>query len=363
MSVEPTDLQAPPARRLDVPALLAAEDEPIPYRVVPVAANGYVTLLAGHGGEGKSLLASGLAIGVATGSLVAGLRCVKGRVLIIDGENGEKLIGRRYRLAQGPPEGVEIYEATGLDLAHHGDWLKETILAEKANFIVIDSLRTLAPSMQENDGDTVLPVASTLRAVARETGAAILVLHHRPKHGPGYRGSSVLRDQVDALFVLGRDPSDPDRRTRRFLHCDPSRDGKMRFDLEPAEHWLSIDVSDGLLSLTQAEPFGEQTHEPTSAERRAEQIVGALEGGALNRSDVARSIGCDPADGTIGRALRQLRDEGVIDRQANTYSLVLPHGKDPGNPANGPLATLPAALKAGNGKARPASSLPSAGEA
>src|SRR5437879_659077 len=82
---------------------------------------------------------------------------------------GERLIGRRYKSAGGPPTGVALYEATGLDLAQHGDWLIQRVRNEDADFVVIDSLRTLAPHMAENDGDTVLPVMTSLRRVARET--------------------------------------------------------------------------------------------------------------------------------------------------------------------------------------------------
>jgi hypothetical protein len=343
-----------PARKLDLASILAGPDEPIRYRIDKLAAPGFAVVLAAHGGEGKSLLGGALAIGVACGSSPAGLCCEKGRALIIDGENGERLIGNRYRLAGGPLEGVAIYEATGLDLARHGDWLKRTIRAEQADFVLIDSLRTLAPGMAENDGDTVLPVATTLRTIARETQAALMVLHHRPKHGPGYRGSSVLRDQVDALFVLGRDPQDPERRTRRYLHCDPARDGKMRFDIEPPERWLSIDLSDGLLTLTAAEPYGTGERTLTRADDYAERILDALNGNRASRSEIARQIGTEPTDRTVGRALAALVTGGHLERHADkTYTAVLSHANQRDNPPNGHLGTLAPTLKAGaNDKTR-----------
>lgn len=114
--------------------------------------------------------------------------------MIFDGEQGERLTAARLKLTEAPATGLSIYEATGLNIAEPGDLLGETIEAEQANLVLSDSLRSLAPSMAENDGDTVLPVTSVLRRLARGTGAAPLVLHHRPKHGPGYRCSSVLRD-------------------------------------------------------------------------------------------------------------------------------------------------------------------------
>ena len=77
-----------------------------------------------------------------------------------------------------------LYEATGLKLAEQGAWLIDMIGTERAQLVVFDTLRSLAPAMTENDGDTVLPVTATLRCIARQTGAAVLVLHHRPKHRP-----------------------------------------------------------------------------------------------------------------------------------------------------------------------------------
>ena len=108
------------------------------------------------------------------------------------------------RLPRAPhPRGARgqaaVYQATGLNLAEQGAWLIDTIGTERAQLVVFDSLRSLAPSIAENDGDTVLPVTATLRCIARQTGAAVLVLHHRPKHRPGYRGSSVLRDQQSTV--------------------------------------------------------------------------------------------------------------------------------------------------------------------
>src|SRR5256714_11170487 len=67
-----------------------------------------------------------------------------------------------------------VYQATGLNLAEQGAWLIDTIGTERAQLVVFDSLRSLAPSIAENDGDTVLPVTATLRCIAR----------HRPRAPP-----------------------------------------------------------------------------------------------------------------------------------------------------------------------------------
>jgi hypothetical protein len=349
--------ESSPARKLDVAQLLARPSEPVPYRVDKLAADGLVTVLTKHGGEGGSLLAAALAVGVACGSSPGGIQCTKGRAVIFDAEQGERLIANRLKLADAPRDGLAIYEADGLKVADHCDWLIDTIRAEAAGLVIFDSLRTLAPGMTENDGDTVLPVTVALRRLARETNAAVLTLHHRPKHGPGYRGSSVLRDQVDALLVLGREANDPERKTRRFLHCDPARDGKMRFDREPDERWLSVDVRGGLLSITETEPFGDG-RDPTRTQTVAEEILAAMGGRTLKRTAIALAVDRAPKDGTVGRALDQLVADGALTKQPDhAYRQPVPPGTNDGTLAHRPK--VPGATTSiGGGTARHPGTLP-----
>jgi hypothetical protein len=136
---------------------------------------------------------------------------------------------------------------------------------------------------------------------------------------------------------MGRHPDDPERRTRRYLHCDPARDGKMRYDIEPAERWLSIDLSDGLLTVTVAEPYGAGQRGPTRTESVAEQVLAAINGDRPNRSAIAQRIGLKPTDSTVGRALATLVADGTLERHTDrTYSAVLPRDKTDDNTAKRP---------------------------
>lgn len=350
-----------PARRLDLAELLDAELPPIPYRVQRLAADGFVTVLAGHGGEGKSWIALALCIGVACGSEPGGLTCSQGTALYIDGENGERLIARRYRAAAGPREHVAIYEAQSLDLAtaEHARWVAETIRREGAQLVVLDSLRSLAPRLEENNGDTVAPVMANLRRIARNTGAALVVLHHRPKNtGAAYRGSSVLRDQTDILAVLGRADKDPESRTRRYLHADGARGGKFRIDAEPDDRWLHLRGLGEFVTVEAAEPFtgGPAERSATVAGQLAERIAEALVNhpDGLTRSDLARAIGESPQNGSVRRAIELLAQDGAVVQQGKTWALVGHVAKPAGQAANG-LASLATPLRvAGNGQSEPA---------
>lgn len=83
-------------RPLDLPDLLLHADDEVPWRCDRLLADGHLTLVAGRGGEGKSFLGLAFAGGVLLGTTVAGIRCEKGRVAIFDGENGPRVIGRRF---------------------------------------------------------------------------------------------------------------------------------------------------------------------------------------------------------------------------------------------------------------------------
>jgi AAA domain len=337
-------MSVPPARKLDTGVWLERDPPPIPWRVEGIAADGYVTILAGRAGDSKSWLSLAWAVGVAGGATIAGSTCSLGRSLIIDAENGEFQLWRRYQAARGPRSGVAVYDGDGLNLAspEHAAWLAQTVREEGANLLVLDGLRTLAPGMEENNGDSVAPVMGNVRRIARTTQAAVVLLHHRGKDIAGYRGHSALRDQTDNLYVLERDRRDPENRTRRLLHADPARDGKMRIGPEPSDRWLYIDPSGGLLSIDIADPPAGIDAAPTRDEQLADDIRGVLRQAQepLSGAAVARSLGRDKTDGTTRRMLDSLAADGEAERTAKGW--VARVASNPaGNPSNDRSDGLP----------------------
>src|SRR6476659_364903 len=79
----------PRLRKLDVADMLATTPPEVDWLVEPLLVRGYVTLLAGREGEGKSFLAQALSIAVASGGSAAGLVASRGKVLMIDAENAQ----------------------------------------------------------------------------------------------------------------------------------------------------------------------------------------------------------------------------------------------------------------------------------
>ena len=104
--------------------------------------------------------------------------------------------------------------------------------------MVFDSLRILSSGVDENNTEEIEPIMSALRRLARETGAAIILVHHRGRdESSSYRGSSAIRDGTDLLFKFGRVKDDPEARHRRVLETV-----KCRIDEEPEPRWLRIEI-------------------------------------------------------------------------------------------------------------------------
>lgn len=306
------------ARVLDVAALLAAPDEPIPWRCEGIAADGYLTVLAGRGGEGKSWMALALACGVARGRPAAGIRCEQGVALIFDAENGPKLIARRLRAAQVSADlAVQPVDAGGLRFSHDLDWMREVIEREGASLVVFDSLRVLSTGAKESDADEMEPIITRLKQLARDTGAAVVLIPHRGKSELNdYRGSSVILDQTDMLFTLGRVPGDPDGRHRRKLTTI-----KCRIDEEPEPRWVRIeaDRARGLVTVDEADPYeSEGGGRPRDGLRQ--QVLDQLTATPQPQARIAAGLGRDKSDQTVRRVLRDLGAEGLAERRDDGWA-------------------------------------------
>jgi hypothetical protein len=299
-------------RIIDVQAALAEPDDPLPWRCHGFAADGYLTVVAGRGGEGKSWFTLALACGVARGATIAGIECVQGRAVLFDAENGRRLIARRLRAAQlGPALAVQPVDAGGLHVLHDIEWFRDVIEREAANLAVFDSLRVLSSGVKENDSDAMEPIITALKLLARDTGAAIVLVHHRGRSEfSDFRGSSVILDQTDLLFTLGRVTGDPDGRHRRKISTV-----KCRIDEEPAPRWVSInaDRARGLVTIDTAEPFdaGEQERPRDALRARVLELLGGIPRSARS---IAKGVGRQPDDSTVKRVLADLEGEGLAAR-------------------------------------------------
>ncbi|UGS35248.1 AAA family ATPase [Capillimicrobium parvum] len=302
-------------RIIDLDALLAKPPEPIPWRVQGVVADGTLTIVSGESGGGKSWLAQALCTGVARGQAMAGILCVKGIALYIDAEMGPRMfVDQRLRPTGATTAEFQYIDAMGLDISMPDDlvWVRRQVEKLGANLVVIDSLRRLTPSKSENDSDDMAPAVSALAKLARDTKAAVVLIHHKGDSEKFFRGSSAIKDQADALFALLRDPNDED--APRTLSCGGGR-GKMRYAPEPADVFLGISPEcGGVESSSPPENPGPQV---PAREAVAAAIKAALP--AATKTEVARKVGRAINDRTFRDAWRDLEEAGEIAENSRIW--------------------------------------------
>jgi AAA domain len=307
------------ARRLAALDLLidmsAVADAPPDYVIEPLAAKGYLTVLPGKRGSYKSMLTmlAGACCHGGGGEL-AGLRCAPAVTLNVDAENGPRLLRRRFTLAGIRPDGMLVADGTKIQLPRKLGLLRELIVATGAELVILDSLRRLTPGLDEDSSRDMAPVIADLANLARETNAALVLLHHQSSkpNAPPSRGSSAIEDQADVVMRLKRYLG---RRIKLWV----GDGGKFRIDDEPDPVWLDFQIVGGLLTLGETEPIkdADEEPEPTAQDRLvgqirllAPQVRADLDGGGWAPSRVAAAVGSKQDNRSFRAALKQLTEAG-----------------------------------------------------
>ena len=340
-------------RVLDVEKMLSTLPPPVPWIVEPILARGCVTMLAGREGRGKSMLALALAAAVGRATFLADIAGMpvglSGHVLYVDAENGEHEAHRRVHGLSVEAGTLTYVEANGFDLKQHLGELEELVRKHKPKLLVLDSLRSLAPGLDENDSQQAETALRPIVRLAQQLQIAALILHHASRLSGEYRGSTAIGAAVELGFTLSRHEEDPMGATRRKLACWKSRPAA-----EPEPRWLTIKPdAGGDILLSEAAPY-----EPAPRTAVRDEIEEALRelvegvpgakphmgGGTLapppktpdgtgdlgvprgvaplappswSTADFARQVGRDPKDGTVRRAVQRLEDAGLIHRNGD----------------------------------------------
>jgi AAA domain len=203
------------APKIQSAAELLAREFPEPkYAVYGLLSEG-VTIFAGKPKTGKSWLALGVAIAVASGGRVLGtIPVLEGDALYLSLEDGARRVQERLKklLANGVPKRLSIatewanFEDGGL--ADLEAWIKEH---PEARLIVIDTLKRVRPKsgktklLYDSDYEALAPLGD----LARSYGVSIVVVHHTRKQESDdpfdlISGSNGLTGSADGAMVLKR---------------------------------------------------------------------------------------------------------------------------------------------------------------
>lgn len=188
---------------------------PPPRWVVPDFIPDGLSLIAGKPKIGKSWLVLDMAVAVAGGGRVLDRPCAQGDVLYMALEDDRRRIQGRLRKITGPGWPARLSLCTDMPrlaeggIERLGDWIAG---AADPRLVIVDvftrvrSLRGARDSVYDADYQAVVP----LKALADETGVAVVVVHHQRKQSSDedpldtISGSTGLTGAMDTILVLDR---------------------------------------------------------------------------------------------------------------------------------------------------------------
>lgn len=173
-------------------------------------------MLHGFRGYGKTHLALGMGVAVASGKDFLRWKAAEPhRVLYVDGELPQAVlqpwVAEAMTAAGGEVAGENLRIITpdlqdfGIpDLATLGGQAALLEHVEWAEFIVLDNLSALVRSGKENEAESWLPIQGWALGL-RRNGKAVMFLHHSGRNGE-QRGTTKREDLLDLVIALRRPP-------------------------------------------------------------------------------------------------------------------------------------------------------------
>lgn len=189
---------------------------PVEYLVDGLIPKDGLTVIYGAPGCGKTFI-----------SLHYALQVAKGHHVVYMAGEGQAGYGQRlqaYGVVHGfiPDKFRLIPQSVPLIDDEAVNALISTIAALSPALVIVDTLACAMQGGDENSAKDMGQLTEACRRVKRETGAAVLLIHHSGKHGGSERGSSALRGAADVMAELTRDKGDGPIK----LACTKSKDAE-----------------------------------------------------------------------------------------------------------------------------------------
>jgi putative DNA primase/helicase len=296
-------------------AILSVRDfleKPIPERKTylgPWLAEQSISYITGPRGVGKTWLALSLAYSITTGEPLGPWSAEDpAHVLFVDAESSQfDLQARLKKIVQRDPvKTFSIYSTSfaaeiGLPSPNllSESWragVREFLISEGYNVIILDNLASLSPGIDENSKKDFDPINQFLLSL-RFAGIASVVVHHTGKTGD-QRGTSAREDNIDSSILL----SAPPRR-------DENEGAKFTLTFSKCRGLYGPDIHPLVLSLGENEQ-GELawTWSEVQLENK-KKIIKLLDEGVSQR-DVAEELGL--TKGYVSRIRKEAVDEDLL---------------------------------------------------
>lgn len=195
---------------------------------------GYATLLAGHGGAGKSAIALQVAVALATGGQFAGIQATQRRVLYLSCEDRTEVL--HWRLSRlcahlglslaDLQRDLKILDLVKYDTIlwtpHHAEQaaltdayqdLLMTVVGESPEVLIVDGISDTFGGKEIERAQVRAFISSLVRLVPDEDGAVLLIGHvdkagANNRNGHGFSGSTAWHNSVRARWYLAPETSD-----------------------------------------------------------------------------------------------------------------------------------------------------------
>lgn len=168
-------------------------------------AAGDLILAAGVPKLGKSWLTMSLAVAVANElGWFLDRNIVGGNVLYFDEENPTDVVYQRImqKLGHHNLSQLRYILGGGLRLDSHPERLMQEAILFGPRLIFIDSLARVHGKDENSFSEMSEILNGVLKPLARDTGAAVVLIHHHDKAGNGPRGSSDIEAAVDCILNM-----------------------------------------------------------------------------------------------------------------------------------------------------------------
>lgn len=200
---------------------------------------GDTAVLYGESGAGKTFLALDMAWSIARGEPWGGHKCNRAAVLYVslEGRHGFETRTLAIRNHRGDTAGhfAELVPSIALIKDKAGALGVATIVEAATQLsarvgcavglIIVDTLARATAGDDENDTAAMaFFVEQRMAEISRQTGAAVLVVHHPNKSGT-MRGSSVLKGAADCV-LLAEKSTGQDGNVQRSITAEKVKDGR-----------------------------------------------------------------------------------------------------------------------------------------
>lgn len=196
-------------------------------------AMGDVVVIAGVGGLGKSWITMLLTMMALTGGTEALGIPVRnhGDVLYVDEENPNDVVYQRlHQLGFDPmqhSEHLRYLWNQGIKLDRDPDALIDEAMDFRPKFIALDSFTQLHSKEENVSGDIAPLMNDAIKPLAREVGAAVVLIHHHDKGARGPRGSTAIVNSADAVIeCYGLGDANPTKFRMRLTKSRRGMSGK-----------------------------------------------------------------------------------------------------------------------------------------